>query len=102
MISKARVWLVPLWSWHTNEWVSDIVNVDLEERSYPIYIGQGIINGSEQLRKHVTSKKAMIVTNTKVGPLYSAKVRSVLEKQGTQVYEIVYRMERNIRTWMSL
>ena len=75
MISKAQFGSSLCGRGTTMNGVSDIVNVDLGERSYPIYIGQGIINGSEQLRKHVTSKKAMIVTNTKVGPLYSAKVR---------------------------
>ena len=69
--------------------VSDVVDVDLGDRSYPIYIGQGMVDGGDELRKHVTSKKAMIVTNTKIGPLYSAKVRAALEQQGTEVYEVV-------------
>ena len=69
--------------------VSDIVNVDLGDRSYPIYIGRDLINVGDKLRKHVTSKKALIVTNTKVGPLYTAKVRANLEQNGVEVFEIV-------------
>ena len=69
--------------------VSDIVNVDLGDRSYPIYIGRDLINVGDELRKHVTSKKALIVTNTKVGPLYSAKVRANLEANGVEVFEVI-------------
>lgn len=69
--------------------VSDVVNVDLGDRSYPIYIGRDLINIGDELRKHVTSKKALIVTNTKVGPIYSAKVRANLEAAGIEVFEVV-------------
>lgn len=57
-----------------------VVDVALPDRSYPIYIGTGLLQAQENLiLKHVTSKKALIVTNTRVGPLYSAAVRKVLE-----------------------
>ena len=67
----------------------DVVNVDLSDRTYPIYIGESILQHGELLQKHVTSKKAMIVTNTKVGPLYSTGVRDVLERKGVEVFEVV-------------
>lgn len=70
--------------------VSSQVDVDLGDRSYPIYIGQGMLEDGALIRKHITSKKALIVTNTKVGPLYSSQVRRALEKDGhSQVYEVV-------------
>lgn len=72
-----------------NNGVSDVVSVDLGDRTYPIYIGEGMMEVGDELRKHVTSKKAMIVTNTKVGPLYSAKVRSALEQKGIEVFEVI-------------
>lgn len=34
-----------------------IVNVDLGDRSYPIYIGAGLLDRPELLQKHVTGKK---------------------------------------------
>lgn len=34
-----------------------IVNVDLGDRSYPIYIGAGLLDRSELLQKHVKGKK---------------------------------------------
>lgn len=66
-----------------------VLNVDLGDRSYPIYTGKGILQSQEYFKKHVTSKKALIVTNTVVGPLYSNKLRSVLEANGVEVFEVV-------------
>ena len=47
------------------------VNVDLPDRSYPIYIGSQLLNAAEDnlILKHVKSKKALIVTNTKIGEI---------------------------------
>lgn len=66
-----------------------VLNVDLGDRSYPIYIGTSMLENGDQLNKHVVSKKALIVTNTKVGPLYSMKVRQTLENKGVEVFEVV-------------
>mmetsp|Transcript_5580 Transcript_5580/g.5769 ORF Transcript_5580/g.5769 Transcript_5580/m.5769 type:complete len:422 (+) Transcript_5580:134-1399(+) len=65
------------------------LSVDLGDRSYPIYIGQGLLKSGEELRRHVKAKKALIVTNTLVGPLYSDTVRKALEAAGIEVFEIV-------------
>lgn len=46
------------------------VEVDLGDRTYPIYIGRGLLDEGELLRRHVPGKRALIVTNTTVGPLY--------------------------------
>lgn len=69
--------------------VSDIVNVDLGDRKYPIYIGQGLLNNGNELLKHIKSKKVLIVTNTKVGPLYLSIVKKCLEGNGIQVYDVI-------------
>lgn len=50
--------------------VMKTVEVDLGDRSYPIYIGQGLLNQGELLRKHVPGKRVLIVTNTTIAPLY--------------------------------
>ena len=68
--------------------VSDIVNVNLGDRTYPIYIGQQLIDSDDILSKHVTSKKALIVTNDNIGPIYTERVRSKLQKQGVEVFEV--------------
>lgn len=58
--------------------VPTIVNVDLGNRSYPIYIGSGLLNKPELLQRHVHGKKVLIVTNTTVAPLYLDKVVDAL------------------------
>eukprot|EP00904_Undaria_pinnatifida_P013521 jgi/Undpi1/929/HiC_scaffold_10.g04393.m1 len=65
------------------------VTVDLDDRSYPIYIGTGILDSGELLRRHVTSKKALVITNDKVGPLYLDKTVAILEAGGVEVETVV-------------
>ncbi|KAG0592194.1 hypothetical protein M758_1G190500 [Ceratodon purpureus] len=62
-----------------------IVNVDLGDRSYPIYIGAGLLGRPELLQKHVTGKKVLIVTNETVAPIYLDKVIAALKHGGFAV-----------------
>lgn len=55
-----------------------IVEVDLGDRSYPIYIGSGLLDQPEILQRHVHGKRVLIVTNDTVGPLYLDKVAEAL------------------------
>ncbi|XP_047334457.1 3-dehydroquinate synthase, chloroplastic [Impatiens glandulifera] len=55
-----------------------IVNVDLGDRSYPIYIGSGLLDQPDLLQRHIHGKKVLVVTNTTVAPLYLDKVVSAL------------------------
>ncbi|KAF3504891.1 hypothetical protein F2Q69_00040299 [Brassica cretica] len=50
-----------------------IVEVDLGSRSYPIYIGAGLLDQSHLLQRHVHGKKVLVVTNERVAPLYLDK-----------------------------
>jgi len=54
------------------------VNVDLGERSYPIFIGAGLIDG-DQIARFVPSSRAVIVSNTTVAPLYAERLTQALE-----------------------
>ncbi len=54
------------------------LNLDLREKSYPIYIGQRLLSKSELLTKHIAGKQVMIVSNTTVAPLYLAQVKTLL------------------------
>lgn len=66
-----------------------ILNVDLgNDRSYPIYIGNELLNDGEVIRIHVDSKKVLIVTNENIGPLYCTRVREALEKKDVEVFII--------------
>ena len=46
------------------------LNVDLGDRSYPIYIGVGLLSQPELFAKHITGKQVLIVSNETVAPLY--------------------------------
>ena len=54
------------------------LEVDLGERSYPIYIGRGLLTRPELYRPHISGRQVMIVTNTTVAPLYLEAVRTAL------------------------
>ena len=62
----------------------DTVTVDLgDRRSYPIYIGRGLLDtDGALLRSHVKGKSVLVVTNDKVAPLYLEKVLQVLKADG--------------------
>ncbi len=54
------------------------LNLDLGDKSYPIYIGQDLLTQTDLLTQHIKGKQVMIVTNTTVAPLYLAKVKALL------------------------
>ena len=47
-----------------------MVNVPLGDRSYPIYIGPGLLDDGARLRKHIPGNTALVVTNETIAPLY--------------------------------
>ena len=52
-----------------------IVNVSLGDRSYPIYIGEALLNDAEIVSRHVHGSQILVVTNETIAPLY-------LDRQG--------------------
>ena len=54
------------------------VNVDLGDRSYPIVIGQKLLDGGFDLAAHVAGEDCLIVSNDTVAPLYLDSLRADL------------------------
>ena len=54
------------------------LQLDLGEKSYPIYMGQNLLTQAQFLTNHIAGKQVMIVTNTTVAPLYLDKVKTLL------------------------
>ena len=54
------------------------LNVDLGERSYPIYIGTELLAQADLLTQHISGNSALIVTNETVAPLYLDTVKQHL------------------------
>jgi len=55
------------------------LRVELGERSYPIYIGTGLLGRPELLRPHIPGRRVMVVTNETVAPLYLEQTLAGLE-----------------------
>ncbi len=60
------------------------LNVDLGERSYPIYIGPRLLGQKQLLTQHIPGNSALVVTNETVAPLYLEKVTANLDGYKTK------------------
>ena len=54
------------------------LTVDLGSRSYPIHIGQQLLDNGELLTRHIRSRQVMVVSNDTVAPLYLESVKQQL------------------------
>lgn len=63
------------------------LQVELGERSYPIYIGSGLLAQADLLTPFVKSRQVMIVTNETVAPLYLAQTQAIF--QGFQTETVI-------------
>ena len=54
------------------------INIDLGQRSYPIYVGDNLLSNNIIFKKHIRTKKIALVSNTTVAPLYLDTVISAL------------------------
>lgn len=67
----------------------EIVEVDLGDRTYPIYIGRGILDEGELLRRHIPGKTALIVTNGTIAPFYLDRCLAAVTADGAVKAEVV-------------
>jgi 3-dehydroquinate synthase len=77
------------------------VSIDLGDRSYDILIGGGLLsaNSFAGLPK---AAKALIVTNTTVGPLYTAKLRAAIAPLYKQVIDVELPDGEQYKDWPAL
>jgi 3-dehydroquinate synthase len=54
------------------------IDVNLGVRSYPIFIGAGVMERGEELARAIPARDVLLVTNTTVGPLYAARLADAL------------------------
>ena len=55
-----------------------IININLGERSYPIFVGQNLFENSDLIAKYTSKKKIAIITNKTVAPLYLQAFKKML------------------------
>ena len=56
------------------------LSLDLGERSYPIHIGQGLLDRGELLTPHIGGSRVLIVTNETVAPLYLDRLLASVQR----------------------
>ena len=78
------------------------IRVALGERSYPVHVGQGLIEQIELITSHLPQPRVALVTNTTVAPLYLAKAIGAFEKQGVKVVPIVLPDGEDHKDWQTL
>ena len=76
------------------------LNLDLGERSYPIFIGSKLLSDASHFASYIQGRQVMIVTNETVSPLYEAQLRQALV--GFQVDSVVLPDGEQYKTWETL
>jgi 3-dehydroquinate synthase len=76
------------------------LQVELGERSYPIYIGAGLLGRTDLLAPHIVGRQVAIVTNETVAPLYLGTLKAALASYA--VTPIVLPDGEAFKTWETL
>jgi 3-dehydroquinate synthase len=67
----------------------ETIYIQLEDRSYPIYIGEGLLTQIKLIESHLKQKHVAIVTNTTVAPLYLNSLLHGLKQHGIKAFPII-------------
>lgn len=76
------------------------LKVELGERSYPIMVGQGLLDGPELIRSYIRGRQVCIVTDDCVAALYLEKVRTLFD--GYSVDQVVLPTGEAYKNWSTL
>ncbi len=80
----------------------ETLSVDLGERAYPIHIGPGLLDRADLVLPHLPQKRAVIVTNTTVGPLYLARLRQTLADADVAAEAVILPDGEAFKNWETL
>ena len=72
-----------------SELIVDEVNVDLGDRSYPIYIGTDILSDRTLLLPYIKGAQVCIISNETVSPLYLQQVIGGLSDSGLEIISLI-------------
>ena len=91
---------------NTNKDIMQTITVNLTppsaQRSYPIYIGDGILDKIGLILPFLPQKKVAIISNTTIAPLYLDKVRSAFENHGVIAVPIILPDGEIYKNWETL
>ena len=78
------------------------LSVDLADRSYPIHIGAGLLDRAELLGTHLTYKRAALISNDTVFPLYGERALASLTRCGVTAVPIIIPDGEKYKSWETL
>ncbi|HXF65611.1 MAG TPA: 3-dehydroquinate synthase [Burkholderiales bacterium] len=78
------------------------LTVTLASRSYPIYIGPGLLARAELIAARLPQKKAAVITNEVVAPLHLAPLKRALEECGVEVVTVTLPDGEAHKNWETL
>ena len=78
------------------------LQVALGDRSYPIHIGAGLLDRPDLLLPAIGRKKAVIVSNTTVAPLYLERVEALLRQGGVECSRVILPDGEEYKDWPTL
>ena len=64
------------------------LNVDLGERSYPIFIGQNLLADPQKFLPYIKGQQVCVVTNDTVGPIYTQALLDTLQLDHVKVVSL--------------
>ena len=73
------------------------LHIQLENRSYPIYIGEGLLSQIQLIESHLKQKHVAIVTNTTVAPLYLDPLLTLLKEHVLKRFQLSCLMASPIK-----
>jgi 3-dehydroquinate synthase len=78
------------------------LNVSLADRSYAIHIGAGLLAQAELITTVLPQKRAALVTNETVAPLYLERLSEALAARGVAIVPIVLPDGEAHKNWQTL
>ncbi len=78
------------------------VTIDLADRSYPIVIGAGLLGNPTTYQNLPPAHTALVVSNTKVAPLFAAQVQAALQTRYTRVLLLALPDGEAYKDWQTL
>jgi len=78
------------------------LTVALGDRSYPIHIGTGLIANGGLIAERLPQKRAAVITNKTVAPLYLAGLQQALAAHGVETFAVTLPDGEAHKDWQTL
>ena len=78
------------------------VEIALDERSYPILIGAGVLDHAASFDRAGAGSSALVVSNTTVAPLYAERLVQALQSRHASVRVLALPDGEQYKTWETL